>query len=442
LAFSVMALVLSGVMSLATYQLARWYLLDKREALALRQATLNAVAIKGRLAAEGRHPDGVRRVLETSDARAMLRVDDSWYAAVVQLDEGAVPRTLIDTVATDGAASQRAVVEGEPYLVYGFRIPPSGAEYYEFVSAAEYERTLSVLAAILFAAATVTTVGGAAAGWFISRRVLRPLATVAETARSISAGNLSHRLDVGEDPDLRVMATAFNEMASSVEERIEREHRFTADVSHELRTPLTALGAAVSLAKRNELSERGQYAIEVVDEQLLQLTRLTVELLEISRIDSGQAPLVLSDVDVVDVVGRVLRQAGVDPSVLRVGPGVETWRVDPTRLERIVANLVENADRYAGGVTEIAIRVDADHLEITVDDAGPGVPVCDRRAIFGRFNRGSTPQPADRPKGTGLGLALVEEHVRMHGGQVMVTDSPAGGARFIVRLPRLGSPSS
>jgi signal transduction histidine kinase len=432
-----MALVLSGVLSIATYQLARWYLLDKREALALRQATLNAVAIKGQIAADNDDPSVAQDALQASDARALLRVDDVWFAAVVQLGENAVPSTLLETVAQDGAGRQRTFVDGEPYLVYGFQLPQSNAEYYEFVSASEYERTLSVLAAILFVAASVTTLGGAAAGWFISRRVLRPLSSVAESARSISQGNLSHRLDVGEDPDLRVMAAAFNEMASSVEDRIEREHRFTADVSHELRTPLTALGAAVSLAKRSELNDRGQYAIDILDEQLRQFTRLTVELLEIARIDSGQSAVELNDVDVATVIRRVLAQADRDPDLLRVGPEVATWRLDPTRLERISANLIENAERYAGGVTEVSLHVDADCLVITVDDAGPGIPVDDRRAIFGRFNRGSMAQPADTPKGTGLGLALVEEHVRLHGGDVAVSDSSAGGARFIVRFPRV-----
>jgi signal transduction histidine kinase len=233
------------------------------------------------------------------------------------------------------------------------------------------------------------------------------------------------------------MAAAFNEMADSVQDRIEREHRFTADVSHELRTPLTALGAAVSLAKRSELPDRGQYAIDVLDEQLRQFTRLTVELLEIARIDSGQAAIEVSEVDVVTVIERVLAQADIDPAVLRAGVEVPAWRLDPTRLERIMANLVENAQRYAGGVTEVSVQVMSDQLVIMVDDGGPGVPMCDRHAIFGRFNRGSMGQPPDKPKGTGLGLALVEEHVRMHGGDVAVSESASGGARFVVRFPRL-----
>jgi signal transduction histidine kinase len=432
-----MALVLSGVLSVATYQLARWYLLDKRETLALREATFNAVAIRGQLAGGLTTADDLRGALQASDARAVLHIDDAWYSAVVQLSEGAVPTSLVETVRETGAGRQRVIIDGQPYLTFGFVIPQSGAEYYEFVSASEYERTLTVLAVILLAAASVTTLGGAAAGWFVSRRVLHPLRSVAESARSISEGNLSHRLDVGEDPDLEVMADAFNDMASTLEERIEREHRFTADVSHELRTPLTALGAAVSLARRSELSERGQYAIDVLDEQLRHFTRLTVELLEIARIDSGQAALDVVEVDVVSVVRRVVEQAEIDPSVVISERVSLIWRLDATRLERIVANLIENAERYAGGVVAVTVEADEETLTIAVDDNGPGVPESDREAIFGRFNRGSMRQPADLPKGTGLGLALVDEHVRMHGGEVVVDDAPTGGARFVVRFPRI-----
>jgi len=232
-----MALVLSAVLSVATYQLVRWYLLDKRDALALQQSTLNAQTVKGQLGAGGGAPDDVVAVLQSNNAPAVLRIDNTWYAAVVQLDEDAVPESLRELVDQRGAGSQRASVDGAPYLVYGFTLPGLEAQYFEFVSVSEYERTLAVLATMLLVAASVTTVGGAAGGWFVSRRVLRPLTTVASSAHSIAEGDLAHRLDVEDDPDLTAVATAFNEMADAVEVRIEREHRFTADVSHELRTP-------------------------------------------------------------------------------------------------------------------------------------------------------------------------------------------------------------
>jgi signal transduction histidine kinase len=329
------------------------------------------------------------------------------------------------------------VLDGTPYIVHGLRVSDSGAQYFEFVSAAEYERTLSVLGLVLALAATATTIAGAAAGWFVSRRVLHPLRDVADSATRISGGDLAHRMDSHGDVDLEPVAVAFNEMAGNVEARIERERRFTADVSHELRTPLTALGAAVSLAKRSKSDDRFESTMAVVEEQLHHLTRLTVELLEICRIDSGQGEVDVDDVDVGGLVCRVLQQAGVEVGRLSVASDrARRWSLDGTRIERVVANLVENAQRYGGGVTAVVVDVVEDDLMIVVDDAGPGVPHIDRTTIFGRFNRGSMPQPRNGPKGSGLGLALVEEHVRLHGGAVWVEDAPTGGARFVVTLPK------
>jgi len=437
IAFASLALMLSVVMSTATYQLTRWYLLDKREVLADRQVMLNALVVKGQLGTSDLEPADVLETLQSNtQARAVMKFQGEWYAVVVELGESAVPQALADAVDADGAARQRVRVNGEPYIVYGITLPGRDAVYFEFVSALEYERTLSVLSTVLFAAASITTIGGAVAGWVVSRRVLRPLVTVAASARVISAGDLSHRLDVGGDPDLHEMAEAFNEMAGTVEARIEREHRFTADVSHELRTPLTAMGAAVSLANRSELTERGRYAMEILGQQLEHFTRLTLELLEIARIDSGVAVLEINDVDVAKVIENVLIQASVDPSRLWVETGRPcVVRLDGIRFERVMANLVENAARYAGGVVQITLSTTEDVLTVTVDDDGPGVPQPERLAIFGRFNRGSMAQPDDKPKGTGLGLALVDEHIRMHGGRIVVVDSPSGGARFIVTIP-------
>ncbi len=424
-------------MSTATYQLTRWYLLDKREALADRQVMLNALVVKGQLGTGTLEPPDILETLQSNtQARAVIRFQDQWYSVVVELGESAVPQELVTLVDANGAARQRVRVNGEPYFAFGIALPGRDAVYFEFVSALEYERTLDVLAQVLFAAASITTIGGALAGWIVSRRVLRPLVTVAASARKISDGDLTHRLDVGGDPDLQPMAEAFNEMAGTVEARIDREHRFTADVSHELRTPLTAMGAAVNMANRSELTERGKYAMEILGQQLDQFTRLTLELLEIARIDSGVAVLEINDVDVAKVIEGVLAQASVEPSRLRVETGRPCIiRLDGTRFERVMANLVENADRYAGGVVQVTVVQDANLLTVMVDDDGPGVPESERLAIFGRFSRGSMAQPEDKPKGTGLGLALVDEHVKMHGGRIEVVDAPSGGARFIVTIP-------
>jgi signal transduction histidine kinase len=109
--------------------------------------------------------------------------------------------------------------------------------------------------------------------------------------------------------------------------------------------------------------------------------------------------------------------------------------VDKRRIERVVANLVENASVYAGGVTRLAVEATGDTVRLIVEDAGPGVPAEGRERIFERFFRGSAAGRRGAGDGTGLGLALVAEHVHLHGGRVWVEDRSGGGSRFVVELP-------
>jgi len=438
-AFAMLALALSASLSLATYELARSYLLDQRTSFGTRQVMVNALVSKGLVAAsDADGSDLLDSLRNGSNARAVLRVQGVWYSVVVDLSEASLPPGFVDAVDKNGSARQVTTVGGAPYLVIGIQLPGLRSAYFEFVPLAEYEGTLNTLGTVLIAAASVTTVGGALGGWRASRRVLRPLGQVAEAATAMSSGDLSRRLTVGPDPDLEPVANSFNEMASSLQQRIERELRFTADVSHELRTPITAMAAAIGLARRADLPDRAAFAVDVLDAQVEHLRRLTLELLEISRIDAGVADLRLEEADIEDLVGRALVAAKVPAEVLRSSLGSDlVHHVDPIRFERVLANLLENAARYGGGATAVHLWREGGDLVVVVDDDGPGVDPGDRTAIFGRFNRGSAEQPEDRPKGSGLGLALVDEHVKLHAGSVAVGVSPRGGARFIVRIPRI-----
>jgi two-component system sensor histidine kinase MtrB len=329
---------------------------------------------------------------------------------------------------------QRIRVNGVPYFVVGVPMPALDATYFEFVPAVEYERTLRTLGYVLLAAASITTALGAFSGWLLSKRVLRPLTSVAASAQAMSAGDLSQRLDVGDDPDLQPVAASFNSMAESLEQRIEREQRFTADVSHELRTPLTAMSSAVALAQRSKSEERTAFAIDVLADQVEHLRRLTLELLELARIDAGREDVQRELVDAAFLVARQADLHGAADAV--VGEGIPVvHELSPIRFERVVANLLENADRYGGGPTRVECRHVGSTLRLVVDDAGPGVSSAERASIFGRFHRGAATAAAGHPKGTGLGLSLVDEFVRMDGGRVWVEDAPGGGARFVVEIP-------
>lgn len=429
-----MALLLASVMSVATYQLARWYLLDQRQTLAVSQVILRSQVISGQLAGQGElDDDEILGVLVRAGGRAVLLRDDTWYSTVVDLTESRIPAQLVDEVRAGAPQRQRLSIGGTPYFAIGVPLPAANAAYFEFVPAIEFERTLRTIALVLAVVAAVTTVLGAILGWVLSRRVLRPLDAVAETAQAMSGGDLQRRLDVGDDPDLRPVADSFNSMAASLEARIAREQRFTADVSHELRTPLTAMSSAVSLAQRSTTADRTSFAVDVIADQVDHLRQLTLELLELSRLDAGQADDTRESIDVGGVVRRQVELHEIG-DVLRC-PEQLVHSVNPVRFERVVANLLENAARYGGGATAVACHHVGSTLRIVVDDEGPGVPADERAAIFERFHRGTASLATEHAKGTGLGLSLVDEYVRLDGGRVWAEDAPGGGARFVVEIP-------
>jgi len=285
----------------------------------------------------------------------------------------------------------------------------------------------------LAGAAVVTTVAGALLGRFAADHALRPLTEVTAAARSVAEGRLDARLTPTGDPDLDPLAASFNDTAQRLEHRVLADARFAADVGHELRTPLTTMLNSVEVIRHRAGAMPPEVAetIDLLADDLGRFRQLVVDLLEVSRHDAGET-LNLEPVDIGDLVRRAAdRTAGravttVDPSA--VGTRLS---VDKRRLERVVVNLVSNAETHGGGCTGVVVARDEDAVTITVDDAGPGIPQQLRDTAFDRFSRSGS---RDHP-GLGLGLAIVQRHVAAHGGEVRVLESPEGGARFEVALP-------
>ena len=437
LALAIVGLISASAMGVLTYQLARRYLTVQREDLAVRQAVVNAGVAKAILEGPGTGPqDALGALVVAEPGRPLLRVDDEWFTAAVESGPEVVPPALLELVQSGSSAQQRVAIGGAPYLVVGIPLPSVGSAYFELSPLRELDRTLRVLTGSLAAAATLTAALAAMSGWWMSRRVLLPLRDVSAAAEQLSVGSLDTRLDAAADPDLEPLALSFNRMAGALQERVAREIRFTSDVSHELRTPLTAISSAADLARRTEMPERARLAIDVLGSQVDHFRALVLDLLEISRYDAGDVAFDPDEVDIEAFVREQLAVLGTDVPVDVVATRPGLIAVDRRRLERIMANLIENANRYAGGPTRVEISGNRAVVRLAFEDAGPGVPQEERRAVFGRFNRGSAEADPSMPKGTGLGLALVEQHVRLHGGSIWIEDAVGGGARFVVELPR------
>jgi signal transduction histidine kinase len=269
------------------------------------------------------------------------------------------------------------------------------------------------------------------------------VARVADAAEALAEGGLETRLPPESDPDLARMVRSFNEMADAIQLRIEREARFASDVSHELRTPLAALAASVAVVgrRRDDLDDRSRQAFDILAEQIERFNRMVVDLLEISRIEAGTADVHLDEVSPVELVRRIVADTpDADVPLVVEGTAADaTVRLDKRRCERILVNLLDNARLHGGGAVRIGVAGDDAQVRIYVDDAGPGVPIANRDRIFERFARGAGTHLI---AGTGLGLSLVVEHAALFGARIEVADSPEGGARFTVTMPRADLPGS
>ncbi|HXZ83557.1 MAG TPA: HAMP domain-containing sensor histidine kinase [Acidimicrobiales bacterium] len=365
---------------------------------------------------------------------------DLWYATYpLKFYKEDLPESLRALTLTGKAVEQTFIFRGMPYFGVGIAIP-AGAYYFGVFSLDAANRTRHVLLASLIAAAAVTTLLGAALGRWAAGRTLRPLRDVSQAASSIASGMLDTRLETVDARDLAMLTSSFNRMADRLQQRIERDARFTSDVSHELRSPLTTLATSLSVieSRREELPERAQRALDLLGTEVRRFQRMVRDLLEISRFDARSADFAPTPVEIGDLVRHAVSPTDHVPVPVIISPEDDHRElvVDKRRIERVFGNLLENADRYAGGVAQVVVETSDHFVRVCVDDSGPGIPPADRDRIFERFARGpGTAGSRGAGSGTGLGLALVQEHVRLHGGRVWVTDAPTGGARFVVELP-------
>ncbi|HLI15944.1 MAG TPA: HAMP domain-containing sensor histidine kinase [Acidimicrobiales bacterium] len=454
ISFALGALALSVALATATYLTVRSSILHQEESSI--ESTVFANALRVRNALEG-NPSQLVAILAQVDASSrppgaaclgpratpqcsysLLLRGGQWHST--QLSPIDLPTSLLDTAIGGTPAEQIFALNGAPVIAVGVPIRAMHAYFVEVFSLDEVARTLRILLASLVAAALATALAGAVLGRWAAKRLMRPLRDVAQAARAIASGRLDTRLETADVSDLAVLASSFNQMVDRLQQRIERDARFTSDVSHELRSPLTTVTAALSVleARRAGLPERSRQALDLLAAELRRFQRMVVDLLEISRLDGGAEALDLRPTSVARLLSHAVGAA--DPAVpTAVAPELagRDVLVDRRRFERIVANLVENAARYAGGATRVAAEACGETaVRICVEDAGPGVPPEERERIFERFARGS--HAAGRRgagDGTGLGLALVAEHTRLLGGRVWVEDRPGGGARFVVELP-------
>ncbi len=442
------ATLLSLVLSSATYAVISRTLIDQRETLAERQAYINATILRPGLRSldssggvEVDIPTQLRRLQNPTGTETVIQVKGQFYSSdPLNFDQNVIPAQLKERALNGTPARMRFSIGNTSYVAIGIPIPSVGATYFDITALDEVQRSLAALQTTLLIVSLATAIIGALVGRWSSRTVLRPLGEAATAAEAIVAGNRSARLTLDGDADMDRLVLSFNRMVDDMQGRIARDARFASDVSHELRSPLMTLASGISVlqARRDELPVRSRTALDLLADEVTRFQRMVQDLLEISRADADQQDIALDEVLAGEFVERVVEAYERDIAI----HGDENTRnailaVDKRRMERVIGNLIENADRYAGGVTDITLCDVGQDIQIVVEDRGPGVPPDERERIFERFARGSEARARASGEGTGLGLSLVSEHVALHHGSVWVEDRPGGGARFVVQLPKV-----
>ncbi|MBB5118802.1 ATP-binding protein [Streptomyces eurocidicus] len=367
----------------------------------------------------------------------------------------AIPQGLQKKVRNGVAAFQRMDIDGDAWLAIGLPVTyaddgrPSGLEVYAQMPLREDEINVRALVQAAQSGAVPGVALAAVPALIAARGVLRPVRELRRATRKIAAGELDTRLKVTGRDELADLSRTFNDMAEALEENVAElrrmeanSRRFAADVSHELRTPLAAMTAVVDVLDDDvaSLDPDTAYAVRLISEETGKLARMVEDLMEISRFDAGAAALHLDEVDVAETVRKTLQARGWQDDVAVDLPEDVRARLDPRRIDVVVANLVGNALKHGGAPVAVAVRVAegetpeaGERLLIEIADRGRGIDPEVLPHVFERFFKADSARA--RSEGSGLGLAITLENVRLHDGTVRAANRPEGGAVFTVDLP-------
>ncbi|HEY7262470.1 MAG TPA: MtrAB system histidine kinase MtrB [Trebonia sp.] len=340
---------------------------------------------------------------------------------------------------------------GEPAVVVG---APVGNWYqlYYVVPLDQEQQTLHLVQTTLIGVGIALVVLLAAIASLVTRWVVVPVRHAARAAQRLSAGELEERMPVGGADDLGALATSFNDMAASLQEKLREleelskaQRQFVSDVSHELRTPMTTIrmAAEILFESREQLDPAAARSAELLQGQTERFESLLTDLLEISKHDANVATLDAEPADVCDIVRRSADDA--QRLAERRGCRIEfrlpaeacIAEVDRRRVERILRNLLVNAVEHGEGRdVVVTVSADSDAVAVAVRDHGVGLGPGEEQLVFERFWR-ADPARARTTGGTGLGLAISLEDARLHGGWLQAWGERGRGSVFRLTLPRV-----
>ena len=363
-----------------------------------------------------------------------------FYDEKYQFLDGSWPRKFPNGIDAANRAFQAVRQGNTTYYVYDHLLEfESGGVWIRGIYEAIGAQFIldSVVRVILIVLPTLVVLA-ALGGWLITRNAFRVVDELRQQADSISGGqDLSRRIPVnGERDELYHLAGTLNRMFDRLEDSFQAEQQFISDVSHELRTPTAVILAECQYALGAEQAEQTA-ALEVIQRQGKRMSRMTEEMLTLSRMERGQTQLAREETDLTELVEVICEdQQELLPEHLTL-----RWELEPVTAEvhqdmmiRLVINLLNNAVRYAKSEILVTLTCHHDTVTLTVADDGVGIEPEHQKRIFQRFYQVDGAR-ARKSGGLGLGLAMCDQIIRQHGGRISVESTPGEGSRFFVTFP-------
>lgn len=282
-------------------------------------------------------------------------------------------------------------------------------------------------------------------GFLLSQSVASPLRKIGRAARSVARGSYGQRVPVTGPREVREVATNFNRMTEEVRRSQQTLRDFLMNISHELKTPLTSIRGFSQAVLDGTVDDKAgvDRSARIINDEATRVLRLVEELLDLSRMESGQISMRQEDMDLAELLEHVsevfaLRSEETGVALHVQQPGQLPVRGDFDRLEQVLNNLLDNAFRHTpqGGAVRVTARpVQHGYVQVTVSDTGKGIPPEDVPHLFERFYRAANGR---NMRGYGLGLAITREIVRSHGGDIWATSEQGRGTSFVFTLPADG----
>ena len=373
-------------------------------------------------------------IIQVVDSHGIVVATTSNFdgAPPLSLRPGTDPATVFSLRAT-------AVEEYQRFRVAALSVatPEGTTTIYAGESTDRADDTVATITLLLLIGTPVLILIVGVVTWRNARRALAPVHGIIAEVDAITDGSMHARIEPpGTQDEVDELATTMNAMLDRLDRFTDRQRRFTGDASHELRSPLASLRTQIEVA----VAHPQGVDIAVIGPELLadvdRLERLASDLLELARLD--QAPTEHSPIDLRDVVTHELAATTSTRSInyqcdLPIEPVIVHG--DRRQLQRMLRNLLDNADRYATAKVDVRLHDAGAHCMLEVIDDGPGIASDDAQRVFERFTRLDNARATDHG-GAGLGLAIVKGIVEAHDGHIEVTDPLEGrGARFSIKLP-------